>query len=132
MENWFKSSRTVKNPAQAGDAALKLYYEKSLYETEVYTKVLAPLDEKYFHGKCKLELWGVSVGIKEITLLETGSFNDSLMAMKFDWMELALYTHLIVSGISESVSGKASESKFYAKIYRLSAQDRKQILTGYF
>lgn len=132
MENgktkWFKSNRTVKNLTQASDATLKFYYEKIGYEVEVYTQEYAPLEDTNFHGKCKLDLWGASGGFKEIKLLDSGSFNDSLMGMKIPWDTLLMYTHFIVTGIRISSEG----TKYYAKIYRLTQQDRSQIITGYF
>lgn len=131
MKQWFKSNKTVKNPAQAGDAALVFYYESLGYVVEINTQKRAPLDDKYFHGKYELSLWGVSKGFKRIPLLQTGNFSDSLEALKFTAEEISLYTHFVLEGVLGSTDNKIN-GKGSVTTYRLDHLDRNQIVTGYF
>jgi hypothetical protein len=117
MKDWFKSNRTVKNPAQAGDAVLAYYFGPT---AEINTQERAPLDNSNFHGKYELQLWGISKGLIPISLLASGSFADSLCNMKFTEEEISLYSHFILVG-KKSVT-----------TYRLDHLDRSQIVTGYF
>lgn len=131
-KDWHKSSTTVKNPAQAGDAVLAFYFGG--YDScvlEINTQKRFPIDDRHFHGIYELSLWGVSKGFKKIPLLKTGSFSDSLEALKFTEEEISLYTHFILYGElrsnNEEIDGKSSVT-----IYRLDHLDRSQIVTGYF
>lgn len=130
--SWWKSNKTVKNPAQAGDAALAFYFGgNDSCVLEINTQERFPIDDKYFHGKYELSLWGVSKGLKKIPLLQTGTFSDSLEALKFTEEEISLYTHFVLFGVlvstDEKVDGKSS-----VKIYHMDSLDRNQIVTGYF
>lgn len=124
----FKQIKTVKNAAQAGDAALAFSYPESV-DVEIFTQQRAPLDDSNFHGKNELTLWGVQKGFLTIPLLDHGSFSTSLEALKFERDEIKKYSHFIVSGISISSGSKAKD---FVRIYRLDDLDRNQIVTGYF
>lgn len=131
-KDWFKSSKTVKNPAQAGDAALAFYFgEDDSRVLEINTQKRFPIDNQYFYGKYELSIWGVSKGFKQIPLLQSGSFSDSLEALKFTTEEISLYTHFVLQGVlvstDEKINGKRS-----IRIYRIDNLDRNQIVTGYF
>ena len=82
-KNWFKANSTVKNPAQAGDAALMLHYSTP---KEVLGIKLPPpevvvhtqegfnfnlIHERYHKGRMSyLFLWGVTKGIVKIPLID--------------------------------------------------------------
>ncbi|MDB4984408.1 MAG: hypothetical protein JWM20_587 [Patescibacteria group bacterium] len=129
----FKSIKNTSNPAQAGDTTLAFYYDSvNVNEIEIVKDKRAPLDDQHFHGKNELTLWGPAVGFKEIPLLSTGTFNDSLMTLKFTAEGIKPYTHFIVNGVSTGSSSRKPSDWPFVTIYRLNDSDRHQIVTGYF
>lgn len=131
--SWWKSNKTVRNPAQAGDAALAFYFGgNDSCVLEINTQERFPIDDQYFHGKYELSIWGVSKGLKQIPLLTTGSFSDSLEALKFTEEEISLYTHFVLFGVIGASTEKNLVGESSVKVYRLDDLDRNQIVTGYF
>ncbi len=131
-KDWHKSSTAVKNPAQAGDAALAFYFkEDDSCVLEINTQKRFPMYDSFFHGKYELDLWGVSKGFKKIPLLPTGSFSDSLEELKLSEEEISLYTHFVLYGVLVSTDEKVNGKKSVTT-YRLDHLDRSQIVTGYF
>jgi len=136
MKNWFKSSKTVKNPAQAGDAALAFYYEgiaKKLgnnkqgtpcFEYEIHTQERAPLDRST--SQFSITLWGVSQGFKNIESQNESSLLEALRAVKFSHDEIVQYSHCILE------SGTFASGYEKRDVYRLNFQDYSEIVTGYF
>jgi hypothetical protein len=129
---WFKSSTTVKNPAQAGDAALAFYLGKDdSHELEINTQDMFPVYDQCFPEKQKLSIWGVENGFKEITLLQDGSFISSLVAMKFTTEEISKYTHFVLKEVPISFEEKSNE-KITVTTNRFHHLDRDHIVTGYY
>ncbi|MFA7285473.1 MAG: hypothetical protein WC011_01315 [Candidatus Paceibacterota bacterium] len=136
MKNWFKSSKTVKNPAQAGDTALAFYYEeiaKKLgnnkqgaphFEYEIHTQERAPLDSST--AQFAVTLWGVSQGFKIIESKNEPSLKKALQKVGFSHDEIVLYSHCIVE------SGTFASGYQKNDVYRLHYQDYSEIVTGYF
>ena len=133
MKNWFKSNTTVKNAAQAGDAWLFFHFNNPDWcVLKINTQEQAPLDDTHFHGKYELRLWGGAVGFRNIPLLETGSFVDSLHAQGFEKDELSEYSHFILKGVIGFSSLPHNMAKETITTYRLTHQDRYQIISGLF
>jgi len=124
-ETLYRLIKYVKKFVQAGDAVLVFYYhEMGIKNIEILRNENAPLDDKHFHGKRELTLWGVAVGFKKIPLLNYGSFSDSLQAVGFSEEEIKQYTHFIVNGVQ--VSDLFNQDEF-VRIYRLSNLDHSEI-----
>jgi|JI10StandDraft_1071094.scaffolds.fasta_scaffold18741_4 hypothetical protein len=137
MKNkWFKSSTTVKNPAQAGDAALAFYYEgiaKKLgnnkqgeprLEYEIHTQKWAPLDHST--SQFTVTLWGVSQGFEIIESEGEPSLIKALQEVGFAHDEIVLYSHCILE------SGTFASGHEKRDVYRLRSSDHSKIVTGYF
>ena len=134
MKNWFKSNRTVKNPAQAGDAALAFHFEAkhpcAFCDLEINTQEPCPTYSINLPEKQEVELWGVAVGFKKIPLLQTGFILDSLKEMRFTKEELALYTHFILKDLIVLNEGKfATPSSI--KTYHIDGSDRNEFIVGF-
>lgn len=132
----FRKIKTVKNPAQAGDAVLAFHYHNlGVVKLEINTQDHAPLYDKFFHGKgFSLSLWGASKGIKDIPLLKSGSFFDSLYEQNFTRDQIYLFTHVVLTQELNIALGKVPISEsIEVTTYHLSDLDRNQIFTkGYY
>ena len=134
--SWFKSNKTVKNPAQAGDAVLAFYYEgiaKKLgnnnegsprFDYEIHTQERAPLDRST--SQFSVTLWGVSKGFKTIESKNEPSLTKALQAVGFSHDEIMHYSHCIIE------SGTFASGHQKNDVYRLNYQDHSEIVTGYF
>lgn len=132
--SWWKSNKTVKNPAQAGDAALAFYYEdiaKKLgnnkqgeprFGYEIHTKERAPLDRPT--SQFSVTLWGVSQGFKTIESRNEPSLTKALQAVGFSHDEIVHYSHCILE------SGTFASGHEKRDVYRLNFQDYSEIVTG--
>jgi len=136
MKNWSKSNKTVKNPAQAGDAALAFYYESTAeklgnnkqetprFEYEIHTQERAPLDRST--SQFLVTLWGVSQGFKTIEFQNESPLSKALQAVGFSHDEIVEYSHCILE------SGTFASGHEKRDVYRLNYQDHSEIVTGYF
>lgn len=132
-KNWFKSSTTVGNPAQAGDAALRLHYGNCLTvinsksfsrETTVHTQGLIDFNSSTHHGKdFTLEFWGVTKGLVQIPLTQAGSLYESIWARNFTKDDMGLFTHVVVKIGSGFIAKNVDETQ-RINIYRLNDIER--------
>jgi len=146
-KNWFKSNRTVKNPAQAGDACLALYYEEHDYYlqegahyvrvTNVHTKEKIDFSPLYLKNHVSfsivtLEFWGVTTGIQKIQLRGGSSLYDSVKKtmeeLDFGHQEIARFTHVILKTCRDTDEQKGGSIETI-DIYRLDDVERNSFWT---
>jgi hypothetical protein len=141
---WFKSSKTVENPAQAGDAALWLHFGNSAQsmcdleskdgmktfsrETKVHTNERMEFNTSYHHGQnLALFFWGVVKGLVQIPLTQPGSFYESIWAQNFTKEEMEEFTHIVSKSVSGSLELHQDQTE-KVDIYRLTDTERNCIV----
>ncbi len=129
----------MKNPAQAGDAVLALYYENFSYEanlrdhlrpctrrreTTVHTSGTFNFDSRIHWGKSQtLEFWGASKGIVNIPLSNECSLFESIVKMDFK-AGIELFTHFVIKHEYHFFSNGREGEVEYIDIHRLDQRDK--------